>query len=121
LDDEEIIRVLGIRILTKLGYTAEAFDESKKAIARYRQTWGTAEVFDAVILDITIPGDKGGQEVLAVLKEINPKIKAVVSSGYSEDPIMASHKDYGYSASLPKPFSIKEASEVFYSLLMKDK
>ena len=120
LDDEEIVRVLGVRILTRLGYSAETFEQSDKAIARYRQTWGRAEAFDAVILDLTIPGSKSGQDVLAKLKEINPGVQAVVSSGYSADPIMANFKDYGFAAALPKPFSIGEASEVFYGLLMKN-
>jgi len=121
LDDEEIVRKVGIRILGKLGYKAEAFDEGNKAVARYRQTFGTPEAFDAVILDLTIPGGKGGQEVLAELKQINPNIRAVVSSGYSANPIVSNYSEYGFSASLPKPFDIKQASEVFYSLLMKDK
>jgi len=121
LDDEEIVRVVGTRILTKLGYTAEAFNESKGAVTRYCQTWGNADAFDAVVLDLTIPGGRGGQGVLAELKRINPKVKAVVSSGYSADPIMANYADYGFSGSLPKPFDLKQASEVFYSLLMKNK
>jgi len=121
LDDEQIIGVLAIRMLSKLGYTAEAFAESSKAVERYRKTWGTAEAFDAVVLDLTIPGSMGGTEVLAEMKEINPKILAVVSSGYSADPVMARFKEHGFSASLPKPFNIGQVSEVLYNLVTKKK
>jgi len=117
LDDEEIIRVLAVRILGKLGYTVETFAESGKAVFRYAQTWGTAEAFDAVILDLTIPGEDDGKAVLAKLKAVNPAIKAVVSSGYSENPIVANFKEHGFSAALPKPYSIEEAGAVLSKLL----
>jgi two-component system cell cycle sensor histidine kinase/response regulator CckA len=117
LDDEEIVRVFGNRVLKRLGYTVETFTESDKAMDRYRQTWGTPEAFDIVILDITIPGYAGGKEVLTALKKINPGIKAVVSSGYSADPVIARFKEYGFSAALPKPYGIEEASEVINNLL----
>ncbi|OGS11033.1 MAG: hypothetical protein A2386_00470 [Elusimicrobia bacterium RIFOXYB1_FULL_48_9] len=120
LDDEEIIRVLGLRMLTKLGYVAECFDDSEKAIERYKQAWGTAEAFEAVILDLTLPGRMGGKEVLGRLKSINPEIKAIVSSGYSEDKVMANHKEYGFSAVLQKPYDIEEVSAILHKLLMKN-
>jgi len=118
MDDEEIIRIMGIRSLTKLGYTVP---DSAQTVARYRQICGTAEAFDVVILDLTIPGGAGGKETLLMLKEINPDIIAVVSSGYSVDPALAGYKDFGFSAVLPKPYEIEDISEVLYNLLMKDK
>jgi len=121
MDDEEIIRVLAIRALTKLGYAVESFPDSSQTVERYRQTWGTPQAFDAVILDLTIPGGEGGKEVISELKEINPDVRAVVSSGYSSDPIMALYKEYGFSGVLPKPYSIEEFSEVLYGLLKEDK
>ncbi|MGA2090248.1 MAG: PAS domain S-box protein, partial [Endomicrobiales bacterium] len=117
LDDEEIVRVLGQRMLSKLGYYVETFSESDKAVERYQHTWGTQESFDAVILDITIPGYLGGKEVLDLLKKVNPAVKAVISSGYSADPIIAQFKQYGFLAALPKPYNIEEASAVLNKLL----
>jgi len=121
LDDEELICVLGTRILTKLGYKVEAFAESDAAVARYRHTWGTKEAFDAVILDLTIPGYDNGVEVLAKLKKINPGIKAVVSSGYSADPVIAMYREHGFSAVLQKPYSASEAGDVLSDLLSHNK
>ena len=121
MDDEQVICAVAVRILEGLGYRAEAVTDSDKAVERYRQTFGTPEAFDAVILDLTVPGGKGGKAAIAEIKAINPAVKAVVSSGYSDDPIVANHKDYGFSAVLPKPYSIEEVSEVMFDLLMKDK
>ena len=121
MDDEKLICDVAIRILTKLGFTAEAVADGDQAVALYRQRFGTEKAFDAVILDLTVPGGKGGKEAIAALKKINPAIKAVVSSGYSNDDIMANHKDYGFSAILQKPYTIEEMSEVLYNLLTKDK
>ena len=117
LDDEEVVRLVGTRTLKKLGYSVEAFGESGKAVARYLEVMGTSEAFDAVFLDLTIPGDEGGIEVLSKLKAADPEIKAVVSSGYASDPIVANYKDYGFSAVLPKPYSIEEVSRVMDDLL----
>jgi CheY-like chemotaxis protein len=119
MDDEEIVRVLGIRILTRLGYTVEAFADSAQTVNRYRELLGGAEAFDAVILDLVIVGGPGGKETLAMLKEIDPNVKTIVSSGYSADPILARYKEYGFSAVLPKPYSVEEISSVLHGLLAK--
>ena len=64
--------------------------------------------FKGVIFDLTIPGSMGGDEVIQILKDITPDIKAIVSSGYSENPIMSNPEKYGFSGSIPKPFTIYE-------------
>lgn len=119
MDDEEIIRVLGIRLLTQLGYAVESFPDSAQAVERYRQTWGTPEAFDAVILDMTIPGGEGGKETLLKLMEINPNVKAIVSSGYSADPVLANYRAFGFTSILPKPYEIEKISEVLFRVVMK--
>ncbi len=119
LDDEEIVRVMGARILKKLGFAVEAFAESGKAVERYRDTWGTGDAFDIVILDLTIPGHLNGKEVLTRMKAVNPNVKAIVSSGYSADPIVANYKEHGFSAALPKPYSVQDMSDVLRTFMLK--
>ena len=64
----------------------------------------TGESFDVVILDLTIPGGMGGQDTIKALREIDPQVSAIVSSGYSTDPVMAQHAQYGFSAVVAKPY-----------------
>jgi two-component system, cell cycle sensor histidine kinase and response regulator CckA len=121
MDDEEIICDVVTKMLEGLGYTVEFAVNSDQAEEKYRKTWGTKKAFDAVILDLTIPGGKGGKEAIEGLRKINPDIKAVVSSGYSKDPILSKYKEYGFSAVLPKPFNLERLSEVLHRLLTQDR
>ena len=68
--------------------------------------------FDLVILDLTVPGGKGGTDTVKELLKINPSAIVIVSSGYSNDPVMARHQDYGFKASISKPFELRELKEV---------
>ena len=74
--------------------------------------------FSAVILDLTIPGGTGGKEVIANLLKLDPDVKAIVSSGYSSDPVMANYRQYGFRAVLSKPYGVQEMSKVMQELLM---
>ena len=73
--------------------------------------------FDAAILDLTIPGGMGGKEVINILLEINPELKAIVSSGYSDDPVMSNLQDYGFKGMLPKPYTSSSLSKVLHEVL----
>ena len=116
LDDEEIVLVMGKRLFGKLGYKVECFEDSNKAVDRYIQTTGGPEAFSVVLLDLIIPGFIDGKEVIKQLKAVNPEIKAIVSSGYSDDPVMSKFREYGFMEVLPKPFTLEEASAVLYRL-----
>lgn len=121
MDDEHSICVVVTRLLAELGYTAECTGDSDQAVARYRETMGTKDAFNAVILDLTVRGGKGGKEAIAELTKINPAVKAIVSSGYSSDPIIANYKDFGFAAALSKPYSIEMVSEVLFHMLNAEK
>ena len=82
----------------------------------YENAMERNEKFDAVIMDLTVPGGWGGKETIARLREIDPAVKAIVSSGYSNDPIMARYRDYGFIAVLEKPYRITELSSVLAGL-----
>ena len=73
--------------------------------------------FSAVVTDLTMPGGIGGKDVIAKLREIDPDIKVVVTSGYSNDPVMANYRDYGFSAVLPKPYTADELADLLSKII----
>jgi nitrogen-specific signal transduction histidine kinase/ActR/RegA family two-component response regulator len=111
VDDEEMVRDLVFDILTGLGYNVECFPEGGSAISKYKEVFET-DPFDIVITDLTIPGGIGGKEVVSSILKINPKAKIIVSSGYSNDPMMAEHIKYGFSGVIPKPYDVEALSKV---------
>jgi two-component system cell cycle sensor histidine kinase/response regulator CckA len=117
MDDEDIVRMLLGRMLAGAGYEVELTKEGAEAVQKYNEAKKSGKPFDAVILDLTVPGGMGGKEVLEKLLEIDPEVKAIVSSGYATDPIMSEYKKYGFSAVVIKPYSISQMEEALQSLL----
>jgi signal transduction histidine kinase/ActR/RegA family two-component response regulator len=119
MDDEESVRdVLGAMLL-HFGYTAEFAKDGTEAIDRYANAMKSVKPFDAVIMDLTIPGGMGGKEAVKKLIQIDPNIKAIVSSGYSHDPILSDFKTYGFSGVITKPYRINELSEQLIKVLQE--
>jgi CheY-like chemotaxis protein len=112
MDDVELIRTLAETMLVKLGFETVTCDEGEKAIELYAAALESDEPFQAIILDLTVPGGMGGKDTIVRLREIDPEVRAIVASGYSDDAIMASYSDYGFSGSLAKPYKLEELSEV---------
>ncbi|MBI2411957.1 MAG: PAS domain S-box protein [Deltaproteobacteria bacterium] len=117
MDDEEMIRELAAEILPSLGYEVEVSRDGDEAVKKYTKAKEAGVPFDLVILDLTVPGGTGGKEALARLKEMDPGVKAMVSSGYSNDPIMADYGRYGLKGAIAKPFNMKGLSEAVRSAL----
>ncbi len=117
MDDEELIRNVSTAMLTQLGYEAHAANDGEEAITRYLQAQKDGQPFDLVIMDLTVPGGMGGKEAIAHLRQIDPQIKAVVSSGYANDPIMANFGEYGFCGVAPKPFGLQELSQLLQMIL----
>jgi CheY-like chemotaxis protein len=92
-------------------------EDGLEALQRYREAMEAGQGYAAVILDLTVPGGMGGAETLRALQRIDPRVKAVVSSGYSTAPIMARHKDFGFTAVLVKPYKIDEIRAVLQSVM----
>lgn len=104
MDDEEFIRDLTNELLTHLGYEAACARDGKEAIQCYKEAMEAGRRFDVVVMDLTIPGGMGGMETIRTLRDIDPEVKAIVSSGYSNDPIMSDHERFGFKEILPKPY-----------------
>ncbi len=117
MDDEKLIRELVQFLLIKIGYKTEVASHGEEAIELYKKSIESGKPFDAIIMDLTIPGGMGGEEAIQKLLEIDPKVKAIVSSGYSNDPIMANYKKYGFKGVIAKPYKIKELSKVLYDVI----
>jgi two-component system, cell cycle sensor histidine kinase and response regulator CckA len=117
MDDEDSIREVAKTILEKLGYDVACAENGAEAVELYRQGKEEGRSFSVVILDLTIPGGIGGKEAVRRLLELDPEVKAIVSSGYSNDPIMANYQEYGFSAVLTKPYRPREMDEVLHEVL----
>jgi two-component system, cell cycle sensor histidine kinase and response regulator CckA len=119
MDDEEAIRILLKEMLLRLGYEAESASDGAAAIDLYRHAQEAGQPFAAVVLDLVVPCGMGGKEALTTLRAINPEVKAIVSSGYSNDPIMADFSHYGFCGVLPKPYQLSELSAVLQQVLAR--
>lgn len=117
MDDEAMIRELAGSMLRHLGYQVDFAEEGHAAVRKYQAALDASAPFDAVILDLTIKGGMGGQETIRHLKAINPAVKAIVSSGYSENPVIANYKDYGFCEVVAKPYEVIEFSEKLYRVV----
>jgi PAS domain S-box-containing protein len=112
MDDEEHILKMTGRMLGEMGYKYHLVLNGDQAIEDYQGSFQSGSPFDMVILDLTIPGGMGGQDVIKKLLEIDPDVKAVVSSGYSNDPVMSNYSDYGFKGIIPKPYSQNQVAAV---------
>ncbi|MCD4656794.1 MAG: PAS domain S-box protein [Planctomycetes bacterium] len=112
MDDEEIIRNLAQSLLTHLGYKTILAQDGKQAIEIYKNAVKNNETIDLLIMDLTVPGGMGGKEALQKIIQIDPNVKALVSSGYYADPVLAEFKKYGFKGVLEKPYDISELSKI---------
>ncbi|BBO88356.1 ATP-binding protein [Desulfosarcina ovata] len=120
MDDEAMIRELAGNLLQHLGYTVDFAEEGQMAIKKYQAAMDASKPYDAVILDLTIKGGMGGEETIGRLKAIDPSVKAIVSSGYSDNPVVARYQDYGFCDVVAKPYEIIEFSQKLYRLVTGD-
>lgn len=108
LEDEPLIRQLLYANLTGRGYLVETTRDGAETVRRYREEFAKNTPFDLVILDLSIPGGLGGRETMEQLRALHPGVRAIVSSGYSDDAVMSRYMDFGFRAVLPKPYDPAE-------------
>ena len=116
MDDQESILKMLARMLNRMGYETESAMDGKQAIEKFKTAYDSNTPFDLVILDLTVPGGMGGTKTVIELLKIDPNVKAVVSSGYSNDPIMANYQDYGFCGVVPKPYTKNQLAELLNQL-----
>jgi two-component system, cell cycle sensor histidine kinase and response regulator CckA len=117
MDDEEAVRKTTGFMLGSLGYNVEFARDGDEATELYKKAIESGEPFDAVIMDLTIAGGMGGKEAVKKLIELNPDVKTIVSSGYSNDPVMSAYKQYGFHGVITKPYQIEELSDTISKVI----
>jgi PAS domain S-box-containing protein len=117
MDDEEMVREIAGEMLVFLGYEVEFAENGDQALKLYSAAMETGAPFDAVIMDLTIPGGMGGREAIVRLREIDPRVKAIVSSGYSNDPIMGHYEEFGFVGVFTKPYRLDDMSQALHKVI----
>ncbi len=117
MDDEKFLRDAIGKVIKSLGYTVETAQDGAEAVEMYGKALKEKVPFDIAILDLTIPGGMGGKETLEEIKRIDPKAKTIATSGYSEDPIIADPKAFGFIAAIRKPYAIEELQELLLKVI----
>ncbi|MCU0848553.1 MAG: PAS domain S-box protein [Spirochaetes bacterium] len=117
MDDEDMILRVCSQMLAHLGFEVECVSDGRGAIEKYGEAMKAEKFFDAVIMDLTIPGGMGGRDAIIKLREMDPAVKAIVSSGYSNDPIMSDYANYGFSGIIFKPYKIEDLYEELHRIL----
>jgi PAS domain S-box-containing protein len=117
MDDEDIMRLIVGNMLEELGYAADFAEDGEKALAKYGSAREEGHPFDAVIIDLTIRGGMGGADCIKGLLALDPEVKAIVSSGYYDDPVMSNYRVLGFKGVITKPYQIEDLSEILYKTI----
>ncbi len=117
MDDKFFVRNAAMKALKMFGYEVKGVSKGEEAISLYKEEKNKGKPFDLIILDLTIPGGMGGEDTLKKLREFSPEIKAIVSSGYSDNPVMSEYKKHGFNAIVRKPYQYEELCEIVRKVL----
>jgi len=117
MDDEEGIRRMATQLLKRIGFDVEAVSDGRAAVEAYKRAAEEGRRFDLVIMDLTVPGGMGGLDCMRELQRIDPGVRAIVSSGYSSDPVMSDYRAYGFAGMVPKPYRITDFAKVIRRVL----
>jgi PAS domain S-box-containing protein len=112
VDDEEVVRQTVQKMLELLGYSVIGKSDGREGLEHYRSEIKAGKRFAAMMLDLTIPGGMGGKDAVTELRKLDSLIPVFVMSGYADDPVMRNPVGYGFTASISKPFTISELSEL---------
>jgi len=117
MDDQEMVRSVALRMLTGMGFSAVGAASGQEAVSLFAEALRGHEPFEVVILDLTVIGGMGGREALSRILSLDPSARVIVSSGYSNDPVLADHRRYGALGVLPKPYRLQELKKAMSELV----
>ena len=117
MDDEKYIRDLASEILDQIGYEITTAVNGVEAVKLYQEARDSGQPYDVVIVDLTVPGGMGGKETIQELRRIDPEVKAIICSGYADDPIMTGFREYGFKSAIDKPYETIDLSVILHEIL----
>jgi len=117
MDDEEPIRQMAAFLLRRFGFDVVCVADGEEVVRKYQEAQNNGAPFLLVMVDLTVPGGMGGREAVAELRKIDPQVKAIVSSGYSSDPVLANYREHGFCGVAAKPYEMADLAQVLRSVL----
>jgi PAS domain S-box-containing protein len=121
MDDEESIIAMADLLLQRLGFEVELARDGAEAVRKFSEARAAGRPFDVVVMDLTVPGGVGGREAIDQLRRIDPNVRAIVSSGYSSDPVLANHRAYGFCGMVAKPYRVDDVARVLRTVLRESR
>ena len=121
MDDEDFIRDISILMLSEMGFDVDTAKDGNEAIDLYQKSMDAGQPYDAIIMDLTVPGGMGGKETIQALAGMDKNVNAIVSSGYSTDPVMSNYRAYGFKGAIKKPYMMQEMSEALEILFRAER
>lgn len=119
MDDEEPIRAMTQALLERLGLEVTVAADGAQAVRQYAFARAGGRPFDVVIMDLTVPGAMGGAAAMAEILKLDPQARGIVSSGYSDNPVMANYRAHGFSAAVPKPYRVADFANALREIIAK--
>ncbi|HEY8994734.1 MAG TPA: ABC transporter substrate-binding protein [Lacunisphaera sp.] len=117
MDDESAIRSMAELFMQRLGFDCDVAVDGAEAVRKYQEALAAGRKYEVVVMDLTVPGGMGGREAMEHLRRMDPAVCAIVSSGYSRDPVMSNHQAHGFRAILPKPYGLEQLRKVMRDVL----
>jgi CheY-like chemotaxis protein len=121
MDDEEPIVAMASLLLRRMGLEVELARDGAEAVQKFSEAHTAGRPFDLVVMDLTVPGGIGGREAIEQLRQIDPNVRAIVSSGYSSDPVLANHRAYGFCGMVAKPYKVEDFARVLRAALRQSR
>jgi CheY-like chemotaxis protein len=117
MDDQPHIRLIERESLERMGCEVTDVKDGQEAVDAYQKAYDSGSPFDLVILDLTVRQGMGGQPAMEQLLKIDPSVRAIVASGYVDDPIMENYAHYGFQGTLKKPFKAEELKSLMAKIV----
>ena len=121
MDDEESIIAMADLLLRRLGFEVALARDGAETVTKFSEARAAGRPFDVVVMDLTVPGGVGGREAIDQLRRIDPNVRAIVSSGYSSDPVLANHRAFGFCGMVAKPYRVEDFARVLRTVLRESR